>query len=100
MISDVPCEPELPPELMMSGRKIASTVARSISFWYTPSAVAVNISPMNSALSQPARFLIIAPEADLRVRLVERFHTAQLLDVLRLLFLDRVDDVVDRDRRP
>ena len=32
MMSDVACEPELPPLLMMSGTKSASTTARSISF--------------------------------------------------------------------
>jgi hypothetical protein len=59
MISDVACDPELPPELMISGTKSASTTARSISCSKCPIAVAVSISPKNSAVSQPARFLII-----------------------------------------
>ena len=33
MISDVACEPELPPELITSGTNNASTVAASISLW-------------------------------------------------------------------
>ena len=37
------------------------------------------------------------PETDRRVRLVERFHAAKLLDVLRLHFFHDVDHVVDRD---
>ena len=44
MISDVACEPELPPELMMSGMNSASTTARASSSWKCRIAVVVNIS--------------------------------------------------------
>src|SRR5439155_16000282 len=37
------------------------------------------------------------PEADLRVRLVQLLHAAELVDVLRLLLDQRVDDVVHGD---
>ena len=62
MISDVACEPELPPELMTSGMNIASTTAFEISPSKCCIAVAVSISERNSAHSQPARFRIIAPK--------------------------------------
>ena len=47
--------PELPPLLITSGTNRASTTARAISASNHPIAVAVSISPMNSAASQPAR---------------------------------------------
>src|SRR6266850_1710296 len=53
------CEPEFPPDEIMSGTKSASTTALSISFSKKPIAVAVNISPKKRMTSQPARFLII-----------------------------------------
>ena len=53
------CDPELPPLEMISGTNSASTTARSISRSNAPIAVAVSISPRNSAVSQPARFWII-----------------------------------------
>ena len=59
MISDVACEPELPPELMIRGTKSASTTACAISPSKWLIAVAVSISPKNSAVSHPPRFLII-----------------------------------------
>lgn len=59
MISDVAWDPELPPELMMSGTKRASTIARLSSASKCCIAVAVSISPRKSAQSHPARFLII-----------------------------------------
>ena len=59
MISDVACEPELPPELMISGMNSVRTIAFSSSVSKCCIAVAVSISPMNSAQSQPARFRII-----------------------------------------
>ena len=96
-MSDVACDPELPPELMMSGMNSASTTALAIS----PS------KPLHrrrgehlrqEQRAQPARALLDhAPEADLDVRLVERLHTAELLHVLGLLADDRVDHVVHRD---
>ena len=47
---------------------------------------------------QPARALLEHPaDRHLHVRLVERLHTAELLDVFRLLLLNGVDDVVDGD---
>jgi hypothetical protein len=52
----MPASPSLPPLLMMSGTKSASTTARSISFSKYPMAVAVSISPRNNADSHPARF--------------------------------------------
>ena len=60
MISDVPCEPVLPPELMISGTNSATTAAFSISPSKYPIAVAVSISPRNSAASQPPRFFTIS----------------------------------------
>ncbi len=59
MMSEVACEPELPPELMMSGMKSPSTMARLSSASKVCMAVAVSISPRKSAQSQPARFLIM-----------------------------------------
>ena len=56
MTSVAACEPELPPLEMMSGTNSASTTAFEISASNAPIAVAVSISPMNSAVSQPARF--------------------------------------------
>ena len=53
MTSVVACEPELPPLEMMSGMNSASTTARAISFSKKPIALAVSISPRNSA-AQPA----------------------------------------------
>ena len=50
------CEPELPPLEMMSGTNSARTTAFAISASKAPIAVAVSISPRNSAVSQPARF--------------------------------------------
>ena len=50
------CDPELPPLEMMSGTNSASTTAFEISASKAPIAVAVSISPRNSAVSQPARF--------------------------------------------
>ena len=50
------CDPELPPLEMISGTNSASTTALAISSWNALMAVAVNISPMNSAINQPARF--------------------------------------------
>lgn len=63
MMSDVACEPELPPELMMSGMKRLSTSPRLNSTWKCCMAVAVSISLKNSAQSQPARFRIIVERA-------------------------------------
>ena len=45
MMRDVAWEPELPPELMISGTNRARTTARSISCSKWPIAVAVSISP-------------------------------------------------------
>ena len=59
MTSVVACEPQLPPLEITSGTNSASTTARAISSSYRPIALAVSISPTNSAASQPARFLII-----------------------------------------
>src|SRR5258708_16526968 len=51
---------------------------------------------VNEERAQPPRALLDhCPEADLIVRLVERFHAAQLLDVFSLLFLNGVDPLVD-----
>jgi hypothetical protein len=44
---------------MIRGTNSASTTARAISASKAPMAVAVSISPRNSALSQPARFWIM-----------------------------------------
>ena len=49
------CEPELPPLLMMSGMKSASTTALAISCSKKPMAVAVSISPRKSTTSHEAR---------------------------------------------
>ena len=62
MISEVACEPELPPELMMSGMKRVSTMARLSSPSKCCIAVAVSISLRKRAQSQPARFRIIVPK--------------------------------------
>ena len=97
MISEVACEPELPPELMMSGRKRASTTARSISCSKWPMAVAVSISPRNRAQSQPGPLADHLRQADLHVRLVQRLHAAELLHVLGLLLHQGIDDIVNRD---
>ena len=59
MMSDVACEPELPPELMTSGMNIARSAARSISLWNPCIAVAVSISDRKSAHNHGARFRII-----------------------------------------
>ena len=48
-------------------------------------------------LSQPARFFIIVRKPICMYGSSSACMTAELLHVLRLLFLDRVDDVVDRD---
>ena len=66
MTSDVACDPELPPEEMISGTNSASTTALSISFSNTPMAVAVSISPRKSAASQPARLRIMRASAMFR----------------------------------
>ena len=49
------CEPELPPLLMTSGMKSASTTADWISASKCPIALAVSISPRKSSESQPPR---------------------------------------------
>ena len=54
------CEPELPPDEMISGRNTASTTARAISSSKKAIAVAVSISPRKSTASQPPRFFSIA----------------------------------------
>ena len=59
MISDVACDPELPPLEMISGRNEESTMAFSSSPSKWPIAVAVSSSPMNSTASHPARFFTI-----------------------------------------
>lgn len=59
MISEVACEPELPPELMISGMNSVSTTAFSSSPSKCCMALAVNISPRKSAASQPARLRIM-----------------------------------------
>ncbi len=56
MTSVEACDPELPPLEMISGTNSARTTAFAISFSKKPIAVAVSISPRNSAVSQPARF--------------------------------------------
>ena len=62
-----------------------------------PIAVAVSISPRNSAVNQPARLRIMRPERDFHVRLVECLRSADALDFLgRRRFRD-VEHVVDRD---
>ena len=91
------CDPELPPLEMMSGTNSASTTAREISASKAPIAVAVSISPRNSAVSQPARLWIIFQNAISHVGLVEGFRSADALDVLgRRRFRD-VQHVVDGD---
>ena len=95
MTSVEACDPELPPLEMMSGTKSASTTAFPISFSKNPIAVAVSISPRNSAVSQPARFWIMRRKRDLHVRLVEGLGTADALDVLRRR---RFGDVAARRR--
>ena len=62
MISDVACEPELPPLAMMSGKNSESTNALLISFSNRPIAHVVNIPPTKSTLSHPTRFLIMSPK--------------------------------------
>src|SRR5207249_8727545 len=62
MMSEVAWDPELPPELMMSGMKSARTMARLSSASKCCMAVAVSISLMKSAQSQPARLRIIIPK--------------------------------------
>ena len=53
MISDVDCDPELPPDEMISGMNSASTAARSISCSKCPIAWAVSVSPTKRIASQP-----------------------------------------------
>jgi hypothetical protein len=60
MISEVAWDPELPPELMISGIKRVRTTAFSSSDSKCCIALAVSISPRKSAHSQPARFRIIS----------------------------------------
>ena len=55
MISDVACEPELPPELMMSGMKRIKTSALLSSASKCCMALVVSISLRKSAQSHPAR---------------------------------------------
>ena len=81
MTSVEACDPELPPLEMISGTNSARTTAFEISASKAPIAVAVSISPRNSAVSQPARFWIILPKRDVHVRLVEGFRTADALDL-------------------
>src|SRR4051794_28058978 len=65
----VACEPEFPPLEMISGMNSASTTARAISFSKKPIALAVSISPRNSADSQPTRLRVICGRPrQLRVR--------------------------------
>ncbi len=97
MISDVACEPELPPELMISGMNRVSTIAFSSSLSKYCMALAVSISRGTGRASQPARFLIMAEKADLHIGRVEGLHAAELLGVLGVVVDDGVDDVVDRD---
>ena len=97
MMSEVACEPELPPELMISGMNSASTTARPISCSKWPIAVAVSISPRKSAREPAGALADHLAQADLHVRLVERLHAAELLHVLRLLADQGVDHVVHRD---
>ena len=59
MMSDVACDPELPPELMMRGMKSVSTMARLSAPSKCCIAVAVSISLRNSAHSQPPRLRIM-----------------------------------------
>ena len=59
MISEVACDPELPPELMMSGMNRVSTIAFSSSPSKPCMAEAVSISDRNSTQSQPPRLRII-----------------------------------------
>ncbi len=80
----------------MSGMSSERITVRSSSPWNCAVAVAVNISPTNSTRQPPGALPDHRSEADLHVRLVERLHAAELLDVLGLLLLDDVDDVVDR----
>ena len=55
----MPCDPEFPPLLMISGTNKATIGSNSISCSKTPIAVAVSISPRNSADSQPPLFFTI-----------------------------------------
>jgi len=59
MTSEVACEPELPPELLIRGINNVRTNAFSSSLWKLCIALVVSISLRNSAQRQPARFLII-----------------------------------------
>jgi len=58
IIRDAACEPELPPLEMMSGIKVASTIALAISSSKYAIAEAVSISPTKRMTSQTARFFI------------------------------------------
>ena len=60
MISDVACDPELPPELRISGMRMARMPSPAFSSAENPFvAKLVNISPTNRIASQPTRFRII-----------------------------------------
>jgi hypothetical protein len=59
MINDVACEPELPPELTISGTNSDSTSARLSSSSKPCIALAVNSSPMNRRQSHTPRFRIM-----------------------------------------
>ena len=63
MMSEVACEPELPPDEMMSGTNSANTTARSIAPSKYVIAVVVSISPTSNTDSQPPRFLSISSGA-------------------------------------
>ena len=83
MISDVACDPELPPELMTSGMNMRQHDRASRSRASKCCiAVAVSISERNSAQSQPRALPDHVAEADFHVWRVERLHTAELLHVL------------------
>ena len=97
MMSDVACEPELPPELMTSGMNIASTTAFEISPSKCCIAVAVSISERKSAHSQPARLRIMLPKLISVYGSSSASIPPNFCDVFRLLAHDGVDDVVHGD---
>ena len=97
MMSEVACEPELPPELMMSGMKSESTTARAISSSkWLHGRRGEHLAEEEGA--EPAGALADhRAEPDLRVRLVEGLQAAQALHLPCLLGDQGVDHVVDRD---
>ena len=95
-MSDVACEPEFPPELMMSGMNRASTTAFA-SYLKVPHRRGRQHLAQEKRRQPRRAFSDHREESDLGVGLVQCLHSAEALDVFGVLFHQCVDDVIDRD---